>query len=148
MAAIHERLQADCLLLGRFPLCHLLLMQDANYPWCILVPDREDIREIYQLSDSDQQQLMQESVQLSRALVAAFGPDKLNVAALGNVVPQLHVHHIVRYRQDVTWPDPVWGRLEPRAYTEERLAEVLTLLADKLPADFDWQIKVAMHGPG
>jgi diadenosine tetraphosphate (Ap4A) HIT family hydrolase len=133
-------LQADCLRLGRFPLCHLLLMQDANYPWCILVPDREDIGEIHQLTDSDQQQLMRESVQLSRALVAAFSPDKLNVAALGNVVPQLHVHHIVRYRHDVAWPDPVWGRVEPRVYPEGRLAEVLALLADKLPGDFDWQL--------
>jgi diadenosine tetraphosphate (Ap4A) HIT family hydrolase len=140
MAAIHERLLADCLLLGRFPLCHLLLMQDANYPWCILVPDRKDIGEICQLTDSDQQQLMRESVQLSRALVAAFTPDKLNVAALGNIVPQLHVHHIVRYRTDAAWPDPVWGRVEPRAYPEDRFAEVLALLADKLPAEFDWRM--------
>jgi diadenosine tetraphosphate (Ap4A) HIT family hydrolase len=141
MAAIHERLLADCLLLGRFPLCHLLLMQDANYPWCILVPDRADITEIYQLTDSDQQQLMRESVQLSRSLVAAFRPDKLNVAALGNVVPQLHVHHIVRYRDDAAWPDPVWGRVEPCPYPDDRLAGVLALLAENLPADFVWQAR-------
>jgi diadenosine tetraphosphate (Ap4A) HIT family hydrolase len=142
MAAIHEQLQADCLLLGRFPLCYLLLMQDANYPWCILVPDREDIGEIHQLTTSDQQQLMRESVQLSRALVAAFQPDKLNVAALGNVVPQLHVHHVVRYRQDAAWPAPVWGRVAPAAYSKERLGEVLALLADNLPADFIWELEV------
>jgi diadenosine tetraphosphate (Ap4A) HIT family hydrolase len=140
MAAIHERLLADCLLLGRFPLCHLLLMQDANYPWCILVPDREDIGEIHQLTNSDQQQLMRESVQLSRALVAAFTPDKLNVAALGNIVPQLHVHHIVRYRTDAAWPAPVWSQVEPRAYSEERLSSVLKSLADHLPAEFDWRM--------
>lgn len=139
MAAIHERLRADCLLLGRFPLCHLLLMQDANYPWFILVPDREGIGEIYQLTESDRAQLMQESVQLSRALVAAFSPDKLNIAALGNVVPQLHVHHIARFRHDAAWPAPVWGRAGPVRYTDERLAEVLELLKQKLPTGFEWQ---------
>ena len=142
MAAIHDRLLADCLLLGHFPLCHLLLMQDANYPWCILVPDRDDIGEIHQLTDSDQQQLMRESVQLSRALVTAFQPDKLNIAALGNVVPQLHVHHIVRYRHDAAWPAPVWGRVEPGIYTEEQLGRVLKLLADNLPVDFEWVAEV------
>jgi diadenosine tetraphosphate (Ap4A) HIT family hydrolase len=139
MAAIHDRLLADCLLLGHFPLSYLLLMQDANYPWCILVPDRDDIGEIHQLTNSDQQQLMRESVQLSRALVTAFQPDKLNIAALGNIVPQLHVHHIVRYRQDAAWPAPVWGRVEPETYTEEQLGRVLKLLADNLPVDFEWQ---------
>ncbi len=148
MAVIHERLQADCLLLGRFPLCHLLLMQDANYPWCILVPDRDDIGEIYQLSDNDQQQLMRESVQLSRTLVAAFRPHKLNVAALGNVVPQLHVHHIVRYRHDAAWPAPVWGRVDPQAYPDDRLAEVLALLADNLPAEFEWQLQLSTDAAG
>ncbi|HDN69083.1 MAG TPA: HIT domain-containing protein, partial [Gammaproteobacteria bacterium] len=86
MAAIHPQLANYCLLLGKFPLSHLLLMRDANYPWCILVPDCEGITEIYQLSESDQQQLLRESSQLAQAMDAAFNPDKLNIAALGNVV--------------------------------------------------------------
>jgi len=132
LAAIHAQLQADCLLIGRFPLCHLLLFRDANYPWCILVPDREDISEIHQLSDADQQQLMRESSQLARVLVKAFAPDKLNIAALGNSVPQLHLHHIVRYRNDPAWPAPVWGRAPPRPYGERQLAALLERLDKEL----------------
>ena len=122
---LHPQLAQDCYVIGRFPLCQLLLMEDANYPWFILVPARTDITEIHQLSDADQQQLMHESVVLSRALEQAFGPDKLNIAALGNVVPQLHVHHIVRYRHDAAWPDPVWGRVARCAYTEAGRQAVL-----------------------
>ena len=122
---LHPQLAQDCYVIGQFPLCQLLLMEDANYPWFILVPARADITEIHQLSVADQQQLMHESVVLSQALEQAFGPDKLNIAALGNVVPQLHVHHIVRYRQDAAWPDPVWGRVARRAYTEAGRQAVL-----------------------
>jgi len=132
LAGIHAQLQADCLLIGRFPLCHLLLSRDANYPWCILVPDREDITEIHQLSDTEQQQLIRESSQLARALVTAFSPDKLNIAALGNIVPQLHLHHIVRYRNDPAWPAPVWGRVAPRPYGERQLATLLEQLGREL----------------
>ena len=97
MFEIDTRLQQDCLIIGTMPLCHLLLMQDANYPWCILVPNREGVREIYELSEADQQQLLKESVMLGRSMMRVFEGDKLNVAALGNVVPQLHIHHIVRH---------------------------------------------------
>ena len=132
MAVIHAQLQADCLVIGRFPLCHLLLLQDANYPWCILVPDREDVSEIHQLSDADQQQLIRESSQLARVLEKTFSPDKLNIAALGNIVPQLHLHHIVRYRNDPSWPAPVWGRVTPRPYGEQQLAALLEKLGTEL----------------
>jgi diadenosine tetraphosphate (Ap4A) HIT family hydrolase len=135
VATLHPQLQADCLVIGRFPLCHLLLMRDANYPWFILVPDRDGVEEIYQLESGDRQQLMHESVQLSRALVTAFAPDKLNIAALGNVVPQLHVHHIVRYRDDAAWPAPVWGRVPARPYGPDGLADLLGRLEPALPAD-------------
>ena len=116
--------------MGRFPLCHLLLSRDANYPWCILVPDREGVSEIHQLSDADQQQLIRESSQLARVLETVFSPDKLNIAALGNIVPQLHIHHIARYRHDSAWPAPVWGRVTPGSYTEQQLDALL----DKLGA--------------
>jgi diadenosine tetraphosphate (Ap4A) HIT family hydrolase len=132
VAVIHAQLRADCLIMGRFPLCHLLLSQDANYPWCILVPDREGVSEIHQLTDADQQQLIRESSQLARVLETACAPDKLNIAALGNIVPQLHLHHIVRYRNDPAWPAPVWGRVAPRPYTEARLAALLEKLGTAL----------------
>ena len=136
MAAIHPQLANDCLLLGRFTLSHLLLMRDANYPWCILVPDREGIAEIYQLSEADQQQLLRESSQLSLAMAAAFSPDKLNVAALGNVVPQLHIHHIARYKTDAAWPAPVWGRVALKPYAEDELAAVVQSLKSELVSGF------------
>ena len=117
--------------MGRFPLCHVLLTRDANYPWCILVPDREGVSEIHQLSDADQQQLIRESSQLARVLETVFSPDKLNIAALGNIVPQLHIHHVVRYRNDPAWPAPVWGRTAPGSYSEQQL----TALLDKLGAE-------------
>ncbi len=110
----------------------MLLMRDANYPWLILVPDREDVTEIHHLNEADQQQLMRESVLLSRVLETAFSPDKLNIAALGNIVPQCHVHHVVRYRSDAAWPAPVWGRVPAMEYQEEALAEVVATLKQAL----------------
>jgi len=136
LAAIHPQLANDCLLLGKFTLSHLLLMRDANYPWCILVPDCEGIAEIYQLSETDQQQLLRESSQLSLAMEAAFSPDKLNIAALGNVVPQLHIHHIARYRTDASWPAPVWGRVAVKPYSEDELAVVVQSLLSELTKGF------------
>lgn len=121
MASIHPQLCEDCLVLGSFPLCRLLLMKDANYPWFILVPDREDIREIHQLSDEDQIQLIKESSFLSAVIEKEFQADKINIAALGNMVRQLHVHHVVRYKDDMAWPSPVWGKHPAREYTEDLL---------------------------
>ena len=137
MADLHSQLQKDCLLVGRFPLCRLLLMHDANYPWFILVPDREGICEIFQLGEEDQIQLLRESSLLSAALVERFHADKLNIAALGNVVPQLHIHHVVRYRDDPAWPAPVWGRVPARPYTPEGLSAVLATLRTGLPSIFE-----------
>lgn len=118
---IHEQLMTDCLLLGQMELCHVLLMNDSQYPWFILVPDREGITEIYQLDKHDQQQLMTESSYLGECVMREFKGDKLNVAALGNVVPQLHVHHVVRYVQDRVWPAPVWGKHPAVPYDNETL---------------------------
>jgi len=132
LADIHPQLENDCLILGKLQLCHVLLMRDANYPWCILVPDREDVTEIHQLIEADQQQLMRESVILSRALETLFSPDKLNIAALGNIVPQCHVHHVVRYRTDAAWPAPVWGRVPVKEYSEEALAGIAATIKQAL----------------
>ncbi|MDH5633793.1 MAG: HIT domain-containing protein [Gammaproteobacteria bacterium] len=107
---IHPTLQADCFVLGHLPLSYVLLMDDARYPWLILVPDRRDVREIYQLSSDDQVQLARESAQVGEGIMALFQGEKLNIAALGNMVPQLHIHHVVRYSGDQAWPGPVWGK--------------------------------------
>ncbi|MEH6822506.1 MAG: HIT domain-containing protein [Motiliproteus sp.] len=131
---LHPQLAKDCVVLGRFSLCDLLLMNDANYPWFILVPRLADVGEIYHLSAKDQQQLMHESCVLASNLADIFNADKMNIAALGNVVPQLHIHHVVRYQGDPCWPAPVWGRTDPKYYASaqiEALRErVNTLLAD------------------
>ena len=123
MFKLDPNLDRDCLKLGEFPLSLVLLHRDANYPWCILVPQREAITELYQLTESDMRQFMAESRLLSRVMMELFGGDKLNVAALGNQVPQLHVHHIVRYRNDAAWPGPVWGALPAREYQHGALVE-------------------------
>jgi len=129
MFELHPQLRKDCIVLPRLELCHLLLMNDANYPWFILVPDRENISEIYQLSQVNQQQLMVESSRLGEFLVENFSADKLNIAALGNVVPQLHIHHIVRYKNDTSWPKPVWGQHPAQAYTPDKLDEIRRLMS-------------------
>jgi len=126
--ALHPQLAADCRVVGRFDLSLLLMMNDANYPWFILVPQRPGIREIYELTPADQQLLLAESVQLGQALMRTFAGDKLNVAALGNVVPQLHVHHIVRLVGDPAWPAPVWGRVPAVPCTETEWSERTTRL--------------------
>ncbi|OEY67241.1 HIT domain-containing protein [Marinobacter sp. X15-166B] len=129
---LHDRLQADTVGLGVSALCDIRLMNDATWPWVILVPRRPAVRESYELADADQVQLMRESAALGRALMAHFGGDKLNVAALGNVVPQLHVHHIVRFNSDPAWPAPVWGKQPVVPYGREaltqRIAELSTVV--------------------
>ncbi len=134
--ALHPQLAKDCHRLGHFELGLLLLMNDAQYPWFILVPQHAGLREIYELDEPGQALLLRESTTLSRALMAAFRGDKLNIAALGNMVPQLHLHHIVRHAGDPAWPAPVWGRHPARAYTAEELAQRLALLRPHLPAGF------------
>ena len=136
MAELHPQLRKDCLVVGRFGLCHLLLMRDANYPWFILVPDRESVTEIHQLDELDQDRLIRESSCLARILKDEFGADKINIAALGNMVPQLHVHHVARYRDDPAWPHPVWGRLPARPYDDDGIRIVMDRLRTALPGDF------------
>ncbi|MEX2468292.1 MAG: HIT family protein [Pseudohongiellaceae bacterium] len=122
--SLHERLARDCITIRDLDLCRLLLMNNSDFPWCILVPRRAGIREIHELAEDDQQQLMRESSALSKAMLALFGGDKMNVAVLGNVVPQLHLHHIVRRSADKAWPDPVWGRAPGPPYSEAQLADL------------------------
>ncbi|TLS66557.1 HIT domain-containing protein [Mariprofundus erugo] len=126
---LHPQLEKDCFVLGQLPLSALLLINDRNYPWFILVPQREGIREIHQLSEADQQQLMRESSLLASWIEQAFHADKINIAALGNMVPQLHIHHIVRYQTDPAWPAPVWGKVPAIPYTEAEKEAVVAKVA-------------------
>ena len=128
MFELHPRLAQDCVLLGHFPLCRLLLMNERRYPWFVLVPEVPDISEIYQLSREDRIRLLDESTHLACWLATEFGAHKLNIAAIGNLVPQLHLHHVVRYRHDPAWPAPVWGRFEPLPYAESGIAALRSRL--------------------
>ncbi|ANC04615.1 MULTISPECIES: HIT family protein [Pseudomonas] len=116
MFVLDSRLQQDSLVLGDFPLSRLLLSKDANYPWFILVPRRADVSELFQLDLADQQQLWKETTLLAEALKGEFLADKMNVATLGNVVSQLHMHVVVRHRGDAAWPAPVWGKVPALDY--------------------------------
>ncbi|HKL48102.1 MAG TPA: HIT domain-containing protein [Desulfuromonadales bacterium] len=108
-------------------------MNDANYPWFILVPQREGVQEIHELSAEDQNLLVRESSALSASVSALFEADKMNIAALGNIVSQLHLHHVVRYRTDIAWPAPVWGFRPAAAYSRERIDEIRRILPPCLP---------------
>lgn len=122
MFELDARLRQDTIFLGEFPLCSLLLMNDAQYPWFILVPRRDDVSELFQLDAAEQAQLWQETTMLAELLKDCFAADKMNVATLGNVVSQLHMHVIVRRRDDAAWPAPVWGRHSALPYTSEQLS--------------------------
>lgn len=113
---LHKQLAADTEWVATLSLCRVLLMNDSNYPWLILVPERAGVREIHELGHADQQTLMQEITAVSRIMETAFDAHKMNVAALGNLVPQLHVHVIARYVEDPAWPGPVWGRVPAAPY--------------------------------
>lgn len=136
MFVLDSRLQQDTLLIGDFPLCRLLLSNDSNYPWFILVPRRADIVEVFELTAEEQLQLWHETTALSQLLKVTFNADKLNVAALGNVVSQLHMHVIVRHRADPAWPAPVWGKLPAQPYTQAGFSKVLERLRPVLAEDF------------
>lgn len=138
MFTLDSRLQQDCLLVGDFPLCRLLLMNDASYPWFILVPRREEVSEIFQLDGADQRQLWQETSLLAETLKDTFAADKMNVATLGNVVSQLHMHVIVRRRDDAAWPAPVWGRQPARPYEDAQIRQIIDKLRLVLTEDFQF----------
>tara|TARA_R110000868_G_scaffold218576_2_gene469247 strand:+ start:167695 stop:168096 length:402 start_codon:yes stop_codon:yes gene_type:complete len=132
MFVLHERLSADTYKVCDLELCQVLLMNDTTYPWLILVPRQNDIVEITDLSTEDQALLMVEISKVSEVLQEITGADKMNVAALGNMVPQLHVHVIARFKNDTAWPAPVWGKTTPIAYGENIKNEFLKALAEKL----------------
>lgn len=130
--SLHPQLVGDTHPIATLALSELRLMDDANYPWLILVPRVPDARELIDLDSAAQARLMEEIGRCSRALQSLFRPHKLNVATLGNLVPQLHVHVIARHTDDPAWPAPVWGRVNARAYAPEALVERVSRLQQAL----------------
>ena len=131
---LDPRLAADTFVVGETLLCQVLLMNDARYPWLILVPWRCDVTEPFELSEADQAQLWRESMRLGEAMKAHFAADKLNIAALGNQVAQLHVHHIARFHADDAWPGPVWGVGSAVPYCHAALEALMNELRSVLQA--------------
>ncbi len=127
---LHPTLARDTVEVARLPLCRVLLMKDRRFPWLILVPERESVREIHELTPADRHALIEEIARASEVLARLFDPDKLNVGALGNIVPQLHVHLVARTTTDPAWPGPVWGFGVAESYTDGELEEVRGRIAE------------------
>lgn len=133
---LHERLAADCVAVTTGPLSQLLLMKDANYPWLVLVPQRPGLRDFHDLDPADLPAAAREIVAASHILEDSLRPDKINVAALGNQVPQLHVHVIARFHDDPAWPNPIWGVLPPKDYAPDALAARVAAFRTAFDAQF------------
>ena len=123
---LDPQLEKDTVLISDWHLCQVRLMNDSRYPWVILIPKVEGVSEIHELTEEQQQLLLGESMRLSKALDLLFSPHKLNIAALGNMVRQLHVHHIVRYEDDASFPKPVWGVGDAVPYSTQVLEETIS----------------------
>jgi len=130
--SLHPQLESDTHVVGDLTLCRVLIIKDANYPWVVLVPRQPGVNEILDLAPADQAQLMAEIAQTGTALKQITACDKLNIAALGNIVPQLHVHVIARSKSDRAWPHPVWGKFKPQFYDRGPLEQFTTLLGQAL----------------
>ena len=129
---LHPQLENDTTHIGDFPLCKVLLSRDDSVPWVILVPKIDNLRELHHLPMEKQQQFLIESQQVSKAMEALFKPDKLNLAALGNMVPQLHIHHVARFISDIAWPGPIWGNAAGRFRQESSQTELAEQITAKL----------------
>lgn len=125
---LHERLENDTVEVTDLRLCRVLLMKDASFPWLILVPLRPAVTELYELSKEDRAALVEEAAAASRAISRVFCPDKINIGALGNLVPQFHLHVIGRRKTDRAWPGPVWGSGSAVPYSSKGLEEALSVL--------------------
>jgi diadenosine tetraphosphate (Ap4A) HIT family hydrolase len=130
--SLNPQLERDTINIGDLPLSRVLVIKDANYPWLLLVPRRVDTVEIVDLNEVEQAQLMTEINRVARALQDVAKPDKLNIAALGNVVPQLHVHIIARRSSDAAWPRPVWGVVPALAHDPQEVEAFIGALRRKI----------------
>jgi diadenosine tetraphosphate (Ap4A) HIT family hydrolase len=130
---LDPRLEADTVMVGDLPLCRVRLMNNRHFPWLVLVPMREAVVEIFDLSPADQHTLLTETMQAAQALKMLTGAQKMNVAALGNVVPQLHMHVIARTEEDFAWPKPVWcADLSPAPYEQAQRESLINRLCGAL----------------
>jgi diadenosine tetraphosphate (Ap4A) HIT family hydrolase len=129
MFKLDQRLKNDGFILGDMALSKLILVDNSLFPWVILVPKRSNVSEIIDLNNEDRILLLDEISLVSKKMQQIFKPDKLNIAALGNIVPQLHVHIIARYTQDKAWPQPVFGK-EKELYTAENRERIIPLFKD------------------
>jgi len=132
MFKLHDMLAADTVEVARWDLCLVLLMKDRNYPWLVLVPQRVGLKDLHDLHEADHGPLMAEIARAARALETVYQPDKINVAALGNVVSQLHVHVIARFHSDAAWPSPIWNVVPTLAYDEADLKRTVETLRNAL----------------
>jgi len=130
--SLDPQLARDSAAIGDLPLCQVRLMDDVNYPWLLLVPRRRAVTEITDLAETDRAQLMREVAHIADALKNHTRCDKINVAAIGNVVVQLHVHVIARFRSDLAWPKPVWGFAPARTYDESGKQKFVGAMRDRL----------------
>lgn len=131
--SLHPQLAADTLPVGDLPLSCVLLAKDANYPWLILVPKRPNLTEIFDLPEQEQDQLFGEIRRAAGALKSVTQCDKLNIAAIGNVVSQLHIHVVARRKADAAWPKPVWGAAPAIAYAPDIRDRLIADLRNVLP---------------
>ncbi|KKA46090.1 HIT family protein [Salinivibrio sp. KP-1] len=131
---LHSRLAADSAYVGDFSLCQLRLAHADIGPWLLLIPRKQDIEEIHHLDDTEQHSLWQESAIVARCLERLFSPDKLNIAAIGNLVPQLHLHHVARFKTDPVWPNPIWGHLQVEHRPLEQAQPLIRQLRETLAA--------------
>jgi diadenosine tetraphosphate (Ap4A) HIT family hydrolase len=129
---LHPQLAADTLHVADLPLCKVLLMNDRQYPWLILVPQVREAREFLDLTAREQQQVWAEMLAVQGVLKELTNPQKLNVGALGNMVPQLHIHIIARFEGDAAWPKPVWGQKPAIPYSPMEAGEFLSRLKPAL----------------
>jgi diadenosine tetraphosphate (Ap4A) HIT family hydrolase len=125
---LHERLAADSVEVARLGLSRLLLMDERRWPWLILVPERAGASELHDLGPRDRRLLIEEAAAVGQLLKTVFAADKINIGALGNIVPQLHVHVIARHRGDPAWPGPVWGAFARSPYAAAKKAALLRRL--------------------
>lgn len=131
---LHPRLAADTRFVGDLPVCRVLLMNDRRFPWVVLVPRRAGLRELHDLAPAVRQSVLAEVLDLSAAMQAEFRAEKTNVAALGNQVPQLHIHLIMRYSDDAAWPGPVWGVGTAQPYGPADAEAAVRRISGLLPA--------------
>ncbi|HMO14495.1 MAG TPA: HIT domain-containing protein [Pirellulaceae bacterium] len=118
---LHPDLKRDAIPIGEFHLSLVMLMNDQAYPWFVLVPMLGGLRDTCDLSEEQHAIFWAESFRFGRGLMNAYQGDKLNVASLGNITPQLHVHHVVRYKRDAAWPAPIWGKHPMKAYERSQI---------------------------